>query len=67
MFGLVFFILLDRIHVWLGDFFYHGLSVTEIEKMSYPELKYWYKWYEVIAKERKDKIDELNAKIKKLS
>ena len=32
----------------MGNLFYRGVSVTEIKKMPYWEMKYWNTWHEVM-------------------
>lgn len=44
--------------------FYRRVQPSEIEKMSYHDLKYWNKWHDAMSKEEKrisDKIKEKNA------
>lgn len=38
----------------LGDLFYRGSSPTEIESMSYRQLKYWHDWCVLMNQAEKD-------------
>jgi hypothetical protein len=37
----------------IGNLFYRKVSISEIKKMGWCELKYWNEWHEILVKEEK--------------
>lgn len=44
-----------------GAMFYRGQPVSEIDKMTFREMRYWYEWHEVMNKEERKIFNARNG------
>lgn len=49
-------------HQWMGNLFYRGASPTELESMSWKQLRYWNGWHVVMNNADKDAANQMRGK-----
>jgi SHS2 domain-containing protein len=46
---------------WIGNLFYRGVSTTEINAMTYHEMRYWNGWHKVMEDADRKSIEKLKG------
>lgn len=53
---------MGEVHQMIGNIFFRGASPTEINEMTFTELKYWGGWHRVMTEEEKRSVSDAKKK-----